>query len=82
VIDSTKPETFVRAKEMIRMCRTEAIPKVIIANKQDLPNALSPDEIKKRMALWEDVPIVPVSAANRQGLDEALDILFSLIYRI
>ncbi|RLG22768.1 GTP-binding protein, partial [Methanosarcinales archaeon] len=34
VIDSTKPETFVRAKEMIRMCRTEAIPKVIIANKQ------------------------------------------------
>jgi len=82
VIDSTKPETFVRAKEMIRMCRTEAIPKVIIANKQDLPNALSPDEIKKRMALWEDVPIVPVSAANKQGLDEALDILFSLIYRI
>ncbi|MEA1944447.1 MAG: ATPase domain-containing protein [Euryarchaeota archaeon] len=82
VIDSTKPETFVRAKEMIRMCRTEAIPKVIIANKQDLPNALSPDEIKKRMALWEDVPIVPVSAANKQGLDEALDILFSLIYRV
>jgi len=25
---------------------------------------------------------VPVSAANKQGLDEALDILFSLIYRI
>ena len=82
VIDSTKPETFVRAKEMIRMCRTEAIPKVIIANKQDLPNALSPSEIKKKMSLWEEIPIVPVSATDEQGLSEALDTLFSLIYEI
>ncbi|MEA1869398.1 MAG: ATPase domain-containing protein [Euryarchaeota archaeon] len=82
VIDSTKPETFVRAKDMIRMCRTEAIPKVIIANKQDLPNALSPDEIKKKMALWEGVPIVPVSATDGKGLSEAMDTLFSLIYEI
>jgi len=67
---------------MIRMCRTEAIPKVIIANKQDLPNALSPDEIKKKMALWEGVPIVPVSATDEKGLSEALDTLFSLIYKI
>jgi len=82
VIDSTKPETFVRAKEMIRMCRTEAIPKVIIANKQDLPNALSPSEIKKKMSLWEEIPIVPISATDEQGLSEALDTLFSLIYKI
>jgi small GTP-binding protein len=82
VIDSTKPETFVRAKEMLRMCRTEAIPKVIVANKQDLPDALSPAEIKTKMALWEDIPIIPVSAASKDGLDEALDTLFSLIYRI
>ena len=82
VVDSTKPETFVRAKEMIRMCRAEAIPKVIIANKQDLPNALSPEEINEKMALWEDIPIVPVSAADEQGLDRALDTLFSLIYKV
>ncbi len=82
VIDSTKPETFVRAKEMIRMCRTEAIPKVIVANKQDLPNALSPSEIKKKMSLWEEIPIVPVSATDGTGIDMALDTLFSLIYEI
>ena len=64
------------------MCRTEAIPKVIIANKQDLPNALSPDEIKKKMALWESVHIVPVSATDGKGLSEALDTLFRLIYEI
>ena len=82
VIDSTKPDTFARAKEMINMCRAEALPKVIVANKHDLPGALTPDEIKKRMALWEDVPIVPVSAQKNEGVDKALDTLFDLIYRV
>jgi len=81
VIDSTKPETFTRAKEMINMCRAEAIPKVIVANKQDLENALTPTEIKKRMALGEKVLIIPVSADEKRGLDNALDALFNLIYR-
>ena len=82
IIDSTKPDTFARAKEMINMCRAEALPKVIVANKHDLPGALTPDEIKKRMALWEDVPIVPVSAQKNEGVDKALDTLFDLIYRV
>ncbi|MCL7413633.1 MAG: GTP-binding protein [ANME-2 cluster archaeon] len=82
VIDSTKPSTFPRAKEMINMCRAEAIPKVIVANKYDLPDALTPDEIKKRMALWEDVPIIPASALNNKGVHQALDTLFDLIYRV
>ena len=82
IIDSTKPDTFARAKEMINMCRAEALPKVIVANKHDLPGALTPDEIKKRMALWEDVPIVPVSAQKNKGVDKALDSLFNLIYRV
>ncbi|MCK4937932.1 MAG: GTP-binding protein [Methanosarcinales archaeon] len=82
VIDSTKPGTFTRAKEMINMCRAEAIPKVIVANKYDLPNALTPDKIKKRMALWEDVPIIPVCALNNKGVHQALDALFDLIYRV
>jgi len=82
VIDSTKPDTFARAKEMINMCRAEALPKVIVANKHDLPGALGPDEIKKRMALWEDVSIVPVSAQKKEGVDKALDTLFDLIYRV
>lgn len=82
VIDSTKPDTFVRAKEMIRMCRTEAIPKVIVANKQDLSDALTPEAISEKMSLWEDVPIIPVSVLNKEGLNKALDTLFSLMYDV
>lgn len=82
VIDSTKPQTFTRAKEMINMCRAEAVPKVIVANKQDLEGALTPGEIKKRMALGEDILIIPVCAAKKKGLNNALDALFDLIYRV
>jgi small GTP-binding protein len=82
IIDSTRPDTFARAKEMINMCRAEALPKVIVANKHDLPGAMTPNEIKKRMALWEDVAIVTVSAQKNEGVDKALDTLFDLIYRV
>ena len=82
VIDSTKPKTFTRAKEMIDMCRAEVIPKVIVANKQDLSGALRPDEIKKRMGLWEDVCIVPVSVIKNKGINQTLDTLFDLIYKV
>jgi small GTP-binding protein len=82
VIDSTQPNTFTRAKEMIDMCRAEVIPKVIVANKQDLSGAMRPEEIKKRMALWEDVHIVPVSVKQNKGINQTLNSLFDLIYRV
>lgn len=82
VIDSTQPNTFTRAKEMIDMCRAEVIPKIIVANKQDLSGAMRPEEIKKRMALWEDVHIVPVSVKQNKGINQTLNSLFDLIYRV
>ncbi|MDI9617453.1 GTP-binding protein [Methanothermobacter sp.] len=80
LVDSTAPETFARAKEMIRKTRAEAIPKVVVANKQDLPGALSPDEIRKRMKLGGDVPIIPVSLKEGWGVKEALETLLGLLY--
>lgn len=81
IIDSTKPETFTRAGEMIRLCKVEAIPKVIVANKQDLENALSEDEIRNKMEIPESVPIILTSVKNRKGIKESLDALLDLIYR-
>jgi len=80
LIDSTAPESFARAKEMIRKTRAEAIPKVVVANKQDLPGALSPEEIRAKMKLGEDVPIVPASVTEGWGVMEALDTLLGLLY--
>lgn len=80
VVDSTDPNTFARAKEMIRKTRAEAIPKIIIANKQDIPGALSPEKIREMMKLRKDIPIVPAVITEKKGTEEALDALLKLLY--
>lgn len=81
LVDSTDPHTFPRAKEMIKKCKAEAIPKVIVANKQDLPDSLTPDEIRKAMRIDSSIPIIPVSILKNEGIDEAIDALLEILYR-
>jgi len=69
VIDSTNPESFVRAKEMINLTKTEGLPLVVVANKANLPGALTPEEIRAKMKLSEDIPIVPVVAENLDNVE-------------
>ncbi len=80
LVDSTAPQTFARAKEMIRKTRAESIPKIIIANKQDLPGALSPDDIREKMKISKDIPIVPAVVTEKKGIYDAMDALLKLIY--
>ncbi|MBU4535197.1 MAG: GTP-binding protein [Euryarchaeota archaeon] len=80
LVDSTAPQTFARAKEMIRKTRAESIPKIIIANKQDLPGALSPEDIREKMKINKDIPIVPAVVTDKKGIYDALDALLKLIY--
>lgn len=79
VVDSTKPETFPRAKQMLESVSHFGLPYVVAANKQDLPNALPPEEIRKRMFLPEDVPVIPVSAIKGEGVYEVIDALLELL---
>ena len=81
LLDSTDPKTFARAKEMIKKCRAEAIPKVIVANKQDLPDSLSINEIRKVMNIDESIPIIPVSTLHDEGITNAQDALLNILYR-
>lgn len=81
LVDSTEPKTFARAKEMMKRCKAEAIPKVIVANKQDLPESLSPDEIRKVMNIDQSVPIIPVSLHRDEGIEDAMDALLEILYR-
>jgi small GTP-binding protein len=93
VVDSTDPKTFPRAKEMVQKCYVESLPKVIVANKQNLEGALKPEEIKERMAIGPDVPVIPVRAApdaklpsvdpcplNKEDVYKALDAMLAQIY--
>ncbi|MFQ6052137.1 MAG: ADP-ribosylation factor-like protein [Candidatus Hydrothermarchaeota archaeon] len=79
VVDSTDPESFERAKEMIKLAEEDK-PLVIAANKQDLPNALSIEEITERIGL--DVPVIGTVATQAKGVEEVLQRLVHEIMKI
>ncbi len=80
VVDSSAPQTFGRAKEMINKTQAEAIPKIIVANKQDMPGALSPEKIRKAMKLDKNIPIIPTIVSENNGVEIALDTLLKMLY--
>jgi small GTP-binding protein len=80
LVDSTAPQTFARAKEMINKTQAEAIPKVIVANKQDLPEAMEPEKIREAMKLDKNIPIIPTAVKMNQGVEKSLDTLLKLLY--
>ncbi len=80
LVDSSAPQTFGRAKDMINKTQAEAIPKIIVANKQDLPGALSPEKIREVMKLDKDIPIIPTIVSENNGVEMALDTLLKILY--
>jgi hypothetical protein len=82
LVDSTKPEEFARAKQMLEETRTFGLPYVVVANKQDLAEALSPEEIRKRMKVPEKVPIIPAVATEKKGVFEAFETLIDMIVEV
>jgi len=79
IVDSTNPTDFIRAKQMLEITKSYGLPYVIIANKQDLPGALAPEEIRIQFNLPPDVPIVPVVAKDKKGIFEAFEVLIDKI---
>jgi small GTP-binding protein len=78
IVDSTQPETFPRALEMLEKVKEEYIPFIVFANKQDMKGALPPEEIKKRLG----VPIViGGSALKGENTEKALLTLFDEILK-
>ena len=82
VVDSSKPMDFVRAKQMLETTRAHGLPYVIVANKQDLPDALSVDETRERMKVPKSVPIIPTVATEKKGVFEAFETLIDMITEV
>ena len=72
VVDSTAPETFERAKEMLEKTKTKGLPSVVVANKSNMNRALKPEQIRKKMNLPRDVQIIPVIAENLREIREGM----------
>ena len=78
VVDASHPEDLLRAKQMLELVGPR-IPYVVLANKSDLPEALSPTEIARRMELPPDVPVLPTVATENKGVRDALLVLAEMI---
>ena len=82
VIDSLYPETFEYALNILeRIQHGRPIPTVILANKQDLEGALTPEMIREEIQQITDreIPIIPVSGLRGDNLDVALRTLIEMI---
>ena len=94
VLDSADHDSFEEAKiELTQLCThpdTNKLPILILANKQDLPNAhtldylscylLSELESKDRHAPRE-IKLVGGCAVNGDGLDESLEAIYEMILK-
>jgi small GTP-binding protein len=79
VVDSTNPADFVRAKYMLDITKSYGLPYVVVANKQDMPGALKPEEIREQFNLPDDIPVVPAVAKDKLGVFEAFEVLIDRI---
>jgi len=88
VVDSSDKERMEEAKiELVKFVKsqnTHRLPCLVIANKQDLPEALDVPEIEKLLSL-SDISrsqlcqIASVCAVTGEGLPEAMDTMYEMI---
>lgn len=82
LVDSTKPGDFPRAKQMLEITKGYGLPFIIVANKQDTAGALGIDEMRDKIKLPKDVPIVPAVASEGKGVFEAFETLIDMITEV
>jgi len=78
IIDSTDFNSILAGKEILKeiLKSNENIPCIILANKQDLPNAVPVEKIKP---LFAGFPVIPAILIKGVGIKESLTLLFSQI---
>lgn len=79
LVDASKPETFPRAEDMMQLTWKLGIPIIVAANKQDRPGALSPAEVKQKLAAPPYVQVVGCIGEERASARNVLHRLLDQI---
>ena len=80
LVDSTRPETFRETNRIIDFFISyRDTPYVVAANKQDKPNAWSPDELRLALRLPAHVKVLPCRANDRDSVKNVLLELLEVI---
>ena len=81
MVDSSRPETFREAKSILETFRAYApTPYVVAANKQDHPEAWTPDDLRIALRLDPNVKLLPCVATQRESVKNVLlELLYSIL---
>jgi len=79
LVDSTNREQLTRARHLYKLIFRLHIPVIIAANKKDLPEILSEDEIRKGIGVDQNVPVVLISAHQKDDVRAVLESLVESI---
>ena len=84
MVDSSRPETFREARRILETFRAYApTPYVVTANKQDLPDAWDPSDMRIALRLDPDVKLLPCTATDKETVKNALlELLYSILERM
>ncbi len=82
LVDSTDPKTFHEARKIINFFQSRfPVPIVVGANKQDMPNAWTPEDVKFALDITEEeeIPVIPLSAKDKEQVKKTLLALLDII---
>jgi small GTP-binding protein len=81
MVDSSKPETFREAKSILETFRAYApTPYVVAANKQDHPDAWSPEDLRIALRIEEGIKLLPCVAMDKESVKNVLlELLYSIL---
>ncbi len=82
LVDSVRPETFREAKHILEVFRGYAntTPYVVAANKQDLPDAWTPDDIRIALKIEKEIKVLACVATDKETVKTVLlELLYSIL---
>ena len=81
MVDSTRPETFREARNILETFRAYApTPYIVVANKQDCKDAWDLEDMRIALRLDGQVKFLPCVATDRESVKSALlELLYSIL---
>jgi len=81
LLDSVRPETFREARSILDAFRAYAsVPYIVAANKQDLDDAWSPEDLRIALRIPQEIKVLPCVATDQEDVQRVLlELLFSVL---
>lgn len=84
MVDSSRPETFREARRILETFRAYApTPYIVTANKQDLPDAWTVEDMRIALRLAPEIKLLPCVATDKETVKAALlELLYSILEKM